>query len=135
MEPCALEVNGEQPALVGKLSLDLLVEEVWHQGRVSSPANVTWIHDGRGWHRLYFDCGIVFWRRSPIGPVAYDMPELQSRVEIVDLGRAFGFAGRVITDIAVPAIFGGAEVALGFDSGASIRIRNVEDRTTYGCTG
>ena len=121
--------------MAGRPCRELVVEEYWHDGQVACPANVVWCHDGTGWHRLFFDCGVVFWRRSDRGPVAYDMPESHGRVALLDLGRSLGLAGRIIARVVTRPIDGGTEVVLGFDFGAVLHFRDVDDRTTVHYTG
>jgi len=127
-----IDINGTQPDLVGHTCTDLVVEEYWHKGELDVPANVIWLHIDSAWHRLYFDCGIVFWRvHDGEGPKAYDMPELESQARLKDLGKALGVAGRIIGDVSTRLIEHGAEVALIWDSGEYLVFRHVDDKTCY----
>ncbi len=132
MDSPSTEINGTQPDLVGCTCTDLVLEELWHQGELDVPANVIWLHIDSSWHRLYFDCGIVFWRaHCGEGPKAYDMPGLESQARLKDLGTELGVVGRIIGDVSTRSIEHGAEVALMWDSGEYLVFRDVDDRTSY----
>jgi hypothetical protein len=126
-----LEVNGEPPKLSGRICEKLVAEEYWHKGALDIPANVVWLRFDGAWYRLYFDCGIVFWRTSEDGPKSYTMPEIDAEVRIANIGEALGLSGDVVLDYQARAIPGGSEVELRFRSGKRAVFQNVDDRTTY----
>lgn len=125
------EINGIQPRIEGQVCDELLVEEHSLGEEVTAPANVIHLRFDECWHRLYFDCGIVFWRQSTVSPVPYDMPELQSRVRIVDLGSRYGVRGERLVQIETTAIENGAEVILHFAGLKNVRFTDAHDVTTY----
>src|SRR6266516_2644983 len=49
------------PSLVGKICEALACLEFWHEGRLVEPANAIFIRANGGWHKLFFDSGVVFW--------------------------------------------------------------------------
>lgn len=126
-----VEVDGAQPSPVGSVCRTLVVEEYWCEGNVVDTANVVWLRTDSGWHRLFFDCGAVFWRRSESEPAAYDMPEVNGFVRLTDLGRTLRLADRVIVAITTRATARGVEVAFEFQGGSVLRFTNVDDRSSY----
>ena len=126
-----LEVHGDPPNLDGQVCESVLAEEYWYMGNLGEPANVVWIRCSGIWHRLCFDFGIIFWRRSTDGPRPYTMPELDGEVRITDVGTMLGLIGDVIIRYDMQSIPDGSEVCFRFASGKNLVLRNVNDRTTY----
>ena len=126
-----LEVNGEPPPLDGRVCEGLIAEEYWHNGVIDEPANVVWLRFNRTWHRLYFDCGIVFWRTAVDEPRPYTMPELHAEVKLADLGKMLGIAGDILRHYEMRPVSAGSEVQFSFESGRVVVFKNVDDRTTY----
>ena len=125
-----LEIQGQPPAL-DLVEIDALIcEQYWYRGELNVPANVVHIRVGPTWHRLCFDCGIIFWRTSSGAPVPYAMPELDAEVRLDDIGSRLGVAGEVIETYEASAIEGGSQVAFLFAGDRQIVFKNIDDLTT-----
>jgi hypothetical protein len=127
----SLSVNGEQPPLVGLACEELLAAEYWHAGELVEPANVIYLRFGGAWHRLYFDCGIVFWRLYDRAPEGVSPGEKGFGCPLVDLGQRFGVQGVVVDRLAAAPIEGGSEVRFVFRNGMVVLFSCVADTTTY----
>jgi len=126
-----VETYGEPPNLVGLICEALLAEQYWHRGELSDSANVVWLRFKDSWYRLFFEFSAVNWRASDKGPEAYEMPELEAEVRIVDLADQFGLVGDALSSYEAAPIEGGSEVRFEFRSGKSIAFRSVNDATSY----
>ena len=126
-----VEVNGAQPGIEGQVCEELLAEELWHDGRMETPANVVHLRFSGAWYRLYFDTSEVFWRESEERPEPYEAPEIHCEVRIVDLGALYDVRGRSLERIETRFITRGSEVVLYFAGSRRVCFRNVDDRTRH----
>jgi hypothetical protein len=129
LEP--LDINGEPPALTGVPCDELLVQQYWYRGELVEPANVVYLRFAGGWHRLYFDSGIVFWRPHDRAPEAVSPGQEEFAYPLVDLGRQFGVRGVMLDRMEATPIEGGSEVRLGFGNGVVVVFSDIADTTTY----
>ena len=125
-----LEVIGEAPSLDHVICDALVCEQYWHQGNLDSPANVIYLKAGRTWHRLTFDCGIIFWRTQPDPPEPHTMPELEAEAKLDDLGVRLNLAGCSLAGYEASAIPGGSQVRFQFNDGRELTFKNVDDATS-----
>lgn len=126
-----LEIDGDWPALDGEQLEELLCSEIWYREELEEPANVIHLKIEGRWLRLYFDCGIIFWRTGHDGPKEYEMPECESRVKVVDVGRKYGLVNSLLESVTGRLTSDGSEVLFRFTNGRSITFSNVGDNTTY----
>jgi hypothetical protein len=126
-----LSVNGEQPSLVGLPCEELLASEYWHKGELVEPANVVYLRFGGRWHRLYFDCGIVFWRPHDRTPESVPPGEEDFAYPLIDLGRRFGVRGVVLDRLEAAPIEDGSEVRFEFRNSVVVVFSCIADTTTY----
>ncbi|QDV32264.1 hypothetical protein [Tautonia plasticadhaerens] len=129
MEP--LEVNGDAPRLTGLRCDAILCVEYRHAGRLVEPASTAHLCFDGGWHRLYFDFGIVFWRPEERGPQSFDAPELDSSYPVVDVAALRGLLGVRLSHYEMAPIEGGARVTLAFENGHHLTFSSVDDITSY----
>ena len=129
--PEPLEVNGEPPALVGVPCDELLVQQYWHRRELVEPANVIYLQFDGQWHRLYIDCGIVFWRTKESPPAEVPEGKEGFAYPLVDLGQQVGVRGVVLDRLNAEPIEGGVEVRLAFSNGVKVVFCNIADTTTY----
>jgi hypothetical protein len=125
MEP--LSVNGEPPQLAGLRCDAILCVEYWHAGRLVEPCNVTYLCFEGAWHRLYFDYGIIFWRRDEGGPQPFDAPEMESTYPVVDLASKRGLAGACLSGYRMEPIERGSCVTFVFENGHRLAFSSVDD--------
>jgi len=125
-----LEVNGDPPGLGGQTCDALLVREYWYEGDFSEPANVIYLSFAGKWHRLYFDCGIIFWRTQDEAPRQWDESE-EYAWPLVDLSESHQLEGKVLDGYEMEVIRGGSQVIFHFADGKHVTFRNVADRTEY----
>ena len=126
-----VEINGQWPSLEGERLSALLCYEMWHEGEVSEPAHTIFIQAHETWHRLYFDCGIIFWRLAESRPEEYGMPELGCDFKIVNIGEKYDLLNQELQSVGGKVLPGGAEVSFNFSGGKSICFANENDHTTY----
>ena len=125
-----MSVNSEPPALVGLTCDELLVGEYWHKGELVEPANVIYLRFGGRWHRMYFDCAIVFWGLTTL-PQAVQHGEDDFAYPLVDMGQRFGVRGIVLDGLVTAPIPSGSEVRFEFRNGVDVVFSSVSDTVTY----
>ena len=129
-----VELNGEPPDLGGQTCQAFLCEQYWFEGKLEATANVTFLRfDGR-WHRLYFDCGIVFWRRQDDEPASWASPAEGFACPLIDVGREAGVVGSCLAEYRMEPTAGGSRVTFAFDGGRVVVLDNHGDRTSYAAT-
>ncbi|WP_406667799.1 hypothetical protein [Gallaecimonas sp. GXIMD1310] len=106
-----LEVNGHWPAIEKQSLQELIVQEFWCDGVLEEPANVVYLRVTNHWFRLYFDCGIVFWRNGNEGLE----DELASRSDdtgypLIDLAEKLCIKGAEIIQCSGKVVPGGSEI-------------------------
>ena len=62
-----VEVNGYWPKIKRQTLQEMIVQQFWYEGVLEEPANVVYLKVNNGWFRLYFDYGIVLWRKDNEG--------------------------------------------------------------------
>lgn len=92
--------------------------------------NVVFLGFNGVWHRLYFDCGIIFWRVDNESPTSFDATEIDAIYPIIEFGRKHDFVGTMCVSYAMNEICLGSQVEFIFSNGRSVIFRNVDDRTT-----
>ncbi len=128
-----LDVNGAQPAIEGAACEELIAVQFWHAGRLDEPANVAHLKFAGAWYRLYFDCGIIFWRTDGSPPKAYSAPEIEGEFRLDDIADRCSLRGCVLTSITCSLVDRGSQVALTFEGGKVVTFRCQDDRTDYTC--
>ncbi len=126
-----LEINGVWPVLESGMLEELLCSEMWYQGKVEESANVIYIKVNGSWHRLYFDYGIIFWRKDKEGPKEYAMPEYESHFNVVDVGRKYNLVNNLIESVVGHVLPKGSEIIFRLANEKTITFSNIEDNTTY----
>jgi hypothetical protein len=126
-----LEIQGEPPSLAGKYCEALVCYEHWHEGSLIEPANMIFIRADREWHKLFFDCAIVFWKSGVEPDPSFDAPEIASMFRLVDLGHKFKLLGLRITACDAAPTSTGAKVTIKFDGGRSVVFETANDITSY----
>jgi len=127
----AVDINGDQPDIIGQVCEALVAIEYSHAGVVVEPANVIFLRFASRWHRLYFDFGIVFWRSSDDGPATFEAEELDASFRAEDIGTRFGLVGRRLEAVRYDTLDDGSRVTLRFDDSRQIRFDCRSDVTTY----
>ncbi len=125
-----LELNGDPPELAGLECEAFICEAFVFEGAAQATANVTYLKAGGAWWRLYFDCGIIFWRPTD-APQSYAMPEINADCPLTDVGRITGVRGRRILGYAMAAIPTGARVTFDFEDSRRIVLEDSCDRTSW----
>lgn len=125
-----LEVNGDPPDLSGQTCDAFFVRQYWYEGELAEPANVTYLSFADVWHRLCFDCGIIFWRGQDGAPEVWEESE-EYAWPLIDLAKDKQFKGEALEEYEMETIRGGSQVVFCFASGKRVVFRNVADRTEY----
>jgi hypothetical protein len=131
MELIDLEVNGEWPELEGKALHTLICVEMLYDGKIAERANVNYLKFEDTWYRLYFDCGIIFWRKEKQEPIEFDATELNSSFRNVDIGKQLGLEGLTVTSIKANSFESGSEVIFIFEGGRHITFFDHNDVSDY----
>ena len=126
-----LEVNGHWPQIENQSLQEMIVQEFWYDGVLEEPANVVYLKIDSHWFRLYFDCGIVFWRQDNEGLE----DELASRSNdtgypLIDLAEHLGVKGSEILQCKGKVVPGGSEVELQFKDKPPIIVQCISDVTS-----
>ena len=126
-----LEFNGSQPFLCGVVIQSLLCQEYWYNGSLDQPANIVYLQVRDVWHRLYFDCGVIFWRDDgEEGMIWGDEITDGGEFRTIDLAQRFDLGGRTITCCDSETVDEyGSKVTFQFDGGGALSFVNVDDRT------
>ena len=128
-----LIIDGEEPNVSGKHCEEVLAVTYWHAGELTEEVNSAHLKiDGR-WIRLFFDHGIVFWRRDSGRPEPYEAPELNSRYSVTDIGQKENLRGQVLSGISTSPTAHGARVAFDFENGRTLVFEDEHDRSRYAC--
>lgn len=122
MPPIHYTINGNEPHLVGQACTGFVLLHFYDGVAISDQVNVAHLKFGEQWHRLYFECGTVFWRESQEEP---GMP-LNSTLEygqvLNDLSEMSSVAGQVVSSITYSASEAGdVEVRISFASGTALK--------------
>ena len=123
-----LEVNGHWPQIEKQFLQEMIVQEFWYDGVLEEPANVVYLKIDSDWLRLYFDCGIVFWREDNEGLE----DQLASRgsdtsYPLIDLAEHLGVKGAEIIQCTGKVVPGGSEVELQFRDKPPIIFQCIND--------
>ena len=129
-----VEVKGQPPDLHSQTCEAFLCEAFRAQGHVEATANVTYLRFAGRWHRLYFDCGLIFWREHDGAPEAWAVPEEGWEYPIVDVGAEAGVVGVRLASYRMEPTAGGSRVAFTFENGRGVVLDNHADRTSYSAT-
>ena len=129
----ALEIDGTQPSIEGKVCEELIAVQYWHAGQLDDPANVIHMKFGGIWYRLYFDHGIIYWRQGETPPKAFEAKEIDASYRLDDIASSRSLRGKTLHSIQSESVRGGSKVTLAFDTGPRLEITNVNDQTNYTC--
>jgi hypothetical protein len=127
----SLEVIGDAPHLTGLRCDAILCVEYWHAGRLVEASTTAHLCFDGGWHRLYFDYGIVLWRPSERAPQSFDVPELSASYRVADVAATRGLLGYRLSYYEMQPIEGGSRVTFTFENGHRLTFDNVDDITSY----
>lgn len=125
MVSAELYIDGAWPDFAGKTLERLVAQESWFEGELDDEANVVWLCVDGGWHKLYFDDDVVFWRKASGGPDQH-----AAEFPLNDLGAKHALAGQALAACNGDTIEEGTAVSLAFASGKTITFRNRYDTTT-----
>ena len=131
LEP--LEINGTQPSIEGSVCEELIAVQYWYAGELDDPANVIHLKFNGTWYRLYFDHGIIYWRQDDTPPKAFEAKEIDASYRLDDIAFSRNLRGKTLHSIQGEAVPGGSKVRIAFESGPTLEITNVNDRTDYTC--
>lgn len=127
-----LEISGVVPELNGKALKKLIVQEFWYDGICEEEANVVYLNVDNTWYRLYFDCGIVFWRQDITDFENEHIIKFDETVyKFRDLGNEFNIAGSQIVYCETEAIENGTKVTFNLNGRSSIAFKCIGDDTSW----
>lgn len=127
------EVQRGQPRIEGTSCEEIIAIQYWHAGALVEPVNSVHLKFAGDWHRLCFDCGIIFWRAGNGPPTEEAIPELQAEYKIDELGQRHGLLGLTLASIRAESTERGARVVLKFEDGRALIFFNENDRSDYAC--
>ncbi|MES0491269.1 MAG: hypothetical protein ABUK01_14845 [Leptospirales bacterium] len=127
-----LDINGEWPELLNKKLDELIIQEYWYKGKLTEQVNSIWLNIQNVWHRLYFDFGIIFWRKYNDRPNNYEFnPDDMYNYPLREITSKLQLKGQVIKDCTGCAIPGGSQVIFFFANNQQLIFKNINDNTTY----
>ena len=124
------QLMGKPPELAGCTCTGLVLAEYWYQGRLCAPANVLWVRADEQWHRVCIDTGIVFWRNGAPDQIP-DEPEYGYSWPLVDIGKARGLEGLMISRYVMSEDAGEVRIAFEFSNGQQFVLVHRDDVTSY----
>lgn len=126
-----LEINGTTPDLAGLICDGLIRQSYVYKGVLDVPAHAIYLLFAGIWHRLYFDCGIIFWRTQQERPKAWSVEEEGWGYPHSDLGAEAGVTGVRLDSYEMEPTLYGSKVTFCFANGRRIVVEDVNDRTEY----
>ena len=130
----SLEINGEFPPIEQRELTRLICEQFWYDGELKDSANVVHLYVDNHWFRLYFDCGIIFWREQSAAPEPYSyLDNTATKVEfrLHNLLTEIGVESCLIVSVEASEISGGSMVKIALSSGTVIEFKDVADVSSY----
>jgi hypothetical protein len=125
------EFNGSQPFLSGVVIQSLLCQAYWYNDHLEAPAKIVFLQINDLWHRLYFDCGVIFWRDDGSdGLIFEDGRTDNGEFRTIDLADRFSLRGRTITDCVSETVNeDDAKVTFHLAGGGTLAFVDINDRT------
>ena len=130
----SLEINGKFPDFEQRVLSGLICEQFWYDSVLEDSANVVYLRVDNCWFKLYFDCGIIFWREQSSVPTPYSYFDNNgSKVEtrLQNLLTEIGAESCLVVSVEAREIVGGSMVKLSLSTGAVIEFKNVADVSSY----
>lgn len=131
MDTSNIEVNGDWPDIENKVLDELICIEMLYEGKVIERANVNYLKLDEQWYRLYFDCGIIFWRKDDDGPVGFDAPELACSFRAVPVGVQLELNGQKVQSVSAQSFDSGSEVNFVFGNNQQVIFYDYNDVSDY----
>jgi hypothetical protein len=126
-----LDINGQEPPLIGLSCERMVAIEYSHAGEVIEPANVVSLLFSGQWYRLYFDGVTIFWRESSDEPESFAAEEWDATFRAVELAQCFRIQGEVLIGIDYKHLPAGVGVHLRFKNGQLVKFECEHDVTHY----
>ncbi len=127
-------IVGEIPNLQGKELKRLVVQEFWYDSQLEEDANVIYLQIGDVWHKLYFDWGKIFWKKTKEQEIKIEPFEddsgIQNQFLLRDIGKEMNLEGKIIKAIEMDADSDSAKVKIIFGCGSTIYFESIGDSTT-----
>jgi hypothetical protein len=125
------EVNGDPPALSGKVCEGFVCEGYSCEGELVASANVTYLNFGGEWHRLYFEHRMVFWRPYAHVPKPWDVLAEGWAYPHTDLAASAAIRGQRLIEYVMSDTPNGCRVRFRFENGAVVDIVEDNDVASY----
>ena len=125
-----LEVNGRWPKIENQILQEMIVQEFWHEGVLEETVNVVYLKFSEKWFRLYFDCGIVFWREENEDLEEKLALRKHAIYPLIDIAENKCLKGNGILSCKGRAVPGGSEVIFQFSSKTSVIFQSINDITS-----
>lgn len=121
MTPLYYTLNGQEPRIVGQTCRGFILLHFYDGTEISDQVNVAHLKFDEQWYRLYFECGIVFWRESQEPPGMPTNSTLEYGLVLNDLSELNAVAGQILESINYSASEAGdVEVRLSFAAGTAL---------------
>ena len=129
----ALEIDGTQPSIEGNVCEELTAVQYWYGGKLVDPANVIHMKFSGSWYRLYFDHAITHWRQDNAPPEGFEAKEIDASYRLDDIASSRNLRGKTLRSIQCETVSSGSKVTFAFESGPTLEITSVNDRSDYTC--
>jgi len=125
-----LETDGIPPRLNNQVCEEILCQQYCYRGQLQQDVDVLLLKVNGGWHQLYFDEGIVFWRLQTEQPKALEaQPGDPMTYPLIDMGEKYALKQSVISDYITEPLLGGARVSFVFEGKGSLIVVHKNNRT------
>ncbi|WP_313914052.1 hypothetical protein [Tahibacter sp.] len=122
MTPIHCTINGDEPRIIGQACTGFFVLHFYDGTAISDQVVVAHLKFDEQWYRLYFECGMVFWRESHEPPGTPVNSTLEYGLVLNDLSELSSVVGQVVESISYSGNeFGDVEVRIGFATGIAMK--------------
>jgi hypothetical protein len=129
-----IDIDGVEPAIVGDTLQALLVLSYTYKGELVEPANAVFLRFSNQWHRLYFDDGIICWRRDAQGPRRFEAPEINAVYDVVDIAGQYHLKGHPLAQLSYQVRPNGdSAIHMRFAHGPALTFESISDVASYRC--
>jgi hypothetical protein len=129
MDEDNIEINGVEPALVGRVCEAFICQSFRFEKEPESNAHITYMKFDGKWLRMYFEFRIVFWREE--APAPYEKPCEACDNARTDVGALAGVVGQMLATYEMTAAAQGSKVTFNFVNGRKVIIEDEDDIACY----
>jgi hypothetical protein len=127
----SVETFGNPRNHIGQQVQAVLAEAFVCKDNLVSSANVLFFKLSGVWYRVAIDAGTVHWKMQVNAPAPWSVAEEGWSYPHTDLGRQYGIAGCVLSDVNVSSQGNSVRVEFSFSTGRRVVLFNGNDSSSY----